>query len=73
MVDIDLENIQMLTPKDIDTVELTNVKQIKSQNTYLKYGLIISGFIFVGFLAYNMHKKNNLRRNTGTLDENYFS
>jgi hypothetical protein len=59
MVDVDLENIQILTPKDIDMVELTNVKQIKYENTYLKYGLIISGLIFVGFFAYIMRKRND--------------
>ncbi|WP_166967320.1 hypothetical protein [Yeosuana marina] len=59
MVDIDLENIQMLTPKDIDMVELSNVKELNKENTYLKYGLIISFLLIIGFSAYVMQKKND--------------
>ena len=59
MVDIDLENIQILTPKDIDMVELTNVKQLNNENTYLKYGLIISVLLIIGFSAYVTQKKND--------------
>ena len=59
MVDLDLENIQMLTPKDIDMIELANVKQLNDENTYLKYGLIISVLLIIGFSAYVIKKKND--------------
>lgn len=59
MVDIDLENIQILTSKDIDMVELSNVKELNKENTYLKYGLIISFFLIIGFSAYVIQKKND--------------
>lgn len=59
MIDTDLHGIHVMSSKEISLVELDNVKQINSQNTYLKYGLIISGFVLVGFLAYIIRERND--------------
>ncbi|MCK8480952.1 hypothetical protein [Psychroserpens algicola] len=57
MVDIDLHNIQILTSQDIDLVQVSHVKEIESQNVYLKYGLIASGVFVCGILLYLYYHK----------------
>ncbi|WP_243472758.1 hypothetical protein [Winogradskyella sp. MH6] len=73
MIDTDLYDIEILSPQDINMVELSNVRQLKQENKFLKYGIIIIGLALVGFTAYNLYQKNTLRRNASSLDENYFA
>ena len=40
MVDVDLYDMQILTTQEVDLAQVSYVKEIKSQNTYLKYGLL---------------------------------
>jgi hypothetical protein len=70
MIDTDLYDIEILSSQDLNMVELSNVRQLKQENKFLRYGIIIIGLALVGFTAYSLQKKNNLRRNIGTLDEN---
>lgn len=73
MIDTDLYDIEIFSTQDINMVELSNVNQLKQENKYLKYGIIIIGIALVGFTAYSIHEKNSLRRSTIAVDENYFA
>lgn len=72
MIDTDLYDIEILSSQDINMVELSNVRQLKQENKFLKYGIIIIGIALVGFTAFSIHEKKTLRRNTSAVDENYF-
>ena len=54
MVDVDLYDIQILTSKDIDLAQVAYVKEVESQNNYLKYGLVIGGVLILGILIYSL-------------------
>lgn len=73
MIDTDLYNIEILSSQDLNMVELSNVRQLKQENKFLRYGIIIIGIALVGFTAYSMHEKKSLRSSTSALDENYFT
>jgi hypothetical protein len=62
MIDVDLENIQILSSQDIDLTQVSHVKEIESQNTYLKYGLIVSGAIIFGLLIYSLTNIDRQKR-----------
>lgn len=59
MVDIDLHNIQILNSQDIDLAQVSHVKEIESQNNYLKYGLVIGGVILIGLIIYTFNKSKD--------------
>ncbi|MAB49340.1 MAG: hypothetical protein CMC05_11985 [Flavobacteriaceae bacterium] len=61
MVDVDLYDMQILTTQEVDLAQVSYVKEIKSQNTYLKYGLLVSGVLICGLILYLNH--NNRKRN----------
>ena len=65
MVDIDLNDIQILTSQDIDLAQVSHFKKVESQNNYLKYGLVFSFILFGGLIYYNhslsRSKKNQLK------------
>ncbi|GAB4155246.1 MAG: hypothetical protein Tsb0033_04230 [Winogradskyella sp.] len=73
MIDTDLYDIEILSSQELNMVELSNVRQLKQENKYLKYGIIVIGIALFGFTAYSIHKKNYSRRSTSALDENYFT
>lgn len=56
MVDVDLYDIQILTSQDVDLIQVSNVKEIQSQNIYLKYGLITVGLVFTVVLFYSNYE-----------------
>jgi hypothetical protein len=48
-----------LTSQDIDLAQVSHVKKIESQNSYLKYGLVVSSALIFGLLIYRL---NNIDR-----------
>lgn len=62
MVDVDLNDVQILTTLDVDLAQVSYVKEIKSQNTYLKYGLILTFLVTGGLLIYLKHKNKKNRK-----------
>ena len=61
MVDIDLNDIQILTSQDIDLAQVSHIKKVESQNNYLKYGLVFTFILLGGFIYYNfsLQTQNN--------------
>jgi uncharacterized membrane protein len=61
MIDIDLNDVQILTSREIDMGQVAYVEKVESNNEILKYGLIFSGVLFCSFLLYLWHenKKQN--------------
>jgi hypothetical protein len=63
MVDIDLNDIHILSSQDIDLAKVSHVKNVESQNASLKYGLIVCCIFIGGFLFYLYREnRNNLKR-----------
>ncbi|WP_426431146.1 hypothetical protein ACPX19_02025 [Winogradskyella sp. HB-48] len=52
MVDVDLYDVQILTSQEVDLTQVSHVKEIQSQNIYLKYGLVTVGVVFTALLFY---------------------
>ncbi len=58
MIDTDLYDIEILSSQDLNMVELSNVRQLKQESNYLKYGLLITGISLIGFLSYYVYENN---------------
>ncbi|MCB0463285.1 MAG: hypothetical protein KDC81_11330 [Flavobacteriaceae bacterium] len=64
MVDVDFYDVQILTSLDVDLAQVSHVKEVEDENTYLKYGLMIGGVLIVGLLIYSLYNSpKNKKRN----------
>jgi hypothetical protein len=63
MVDLDLENISMISTTDIDLATIAYVKQVEKDNVTLRNSLIITSIIFTGIIMYMFYRSDKEKNN----------
>ncbi len=58
MIDIDKYNISLASPKDFDKVQLSNVREIETENKFLKNCLLVGGILLMGYIFYTINEIN---------------
>lgn len=58
MIDIDLHNLRIVSPRQLDLVQVENVQRIETENKHLKYALVVMGVVFISAIIYSMHYHN---------------
>lgn len=62
MVDIDLNDVQILTSQHIDKGQVDYVEKVEFKNKILKYGLIFSGVLFCAIIVCLWHANEKQKR-----------
>jgi hypothetical protein len=55
MLDIDLNEISMVSSKDMDLTKMSHVRNVEKENKILRLGLITCGVIFVALVLFQFY------------------